>query len=327
MRFRVAFPEAARAVRLGFRQIKGFREDERAAHRERASRRGLRWHRRFDPTHGRLRKDEIERLAEAGALEPLVPGRRNAVWQARAPRVAGLFAKIDLIEPGVVLPPLRAAEQLLLDYERKGLSVSDHPMRHLRDRLSDEGSGHGGGVCAQAEQGRPVSVAGLVLSRQQPAHRERRRVHHPRGRNGLREPDPVAERLRTAALDRAPRAAHAGRRQGRTRSRSDPLRGAHRAPPTLTRRAPRAPRSTGLQAAPAVAGFSLIRGAPPARARGSRRAGTVCAGGARTGVAGGRPLRRRTADRRRRSRRGLGRQAARRRRLRRDQDACCQLRP
>ena len=160
-------PEAARAVRLGFRQIKGFREA--SARRIESA--------RVDAAFGGiddlirrtgLRKDEIERLAEAGALESLVPGRRNAVWQARAPRVAGLFTKIELIEPGVVLPPLRAAEQLLLDYERKGLSVSDHPMRHLRDRLRTRGVVTAAEL-AQAEQGRPVSVAGLVLSRQQPA--------------------------------------------------------------------------------------------------------------------------------------------------------------
>ena len=94
-------PEAARAVRLGFRQIKGFREA--SARRIESA--------RVDAAFGGiddlirrtgLRKDEIERLAEAGALESLVPGRRNAVWQARAPRVAGLFTKIELIEPEIV---------------------------------------------------------------------------------------------------------------------------------------------------------------------------------------------------------------------------------
>ncbi|MCE7891982.1 MAG: error-prone DNA polymerase, partial [Sorangiineae bacterium PRO1] len=114
-----------------------------------------------------LRKDEIERLAESGALEPLVPGRRNAVWQSRAPRVGGLFEKLDVVEPRVVLPPLRAAEQLLLDYGRKGLSVSDHPMRHLRERLRLRGVLTAAEL-PEAEQGGRVSVAGLVLTRQQP---------------------------------------------------------------------------------------------------------------------------------------------------------------
>ncbi len=163
---RSPFPEAARAVRLGLRMIKGLSE-ARARRIERA--RAEAPFCSIDDLIRRteLRKDEIERLAESGALEPLVPGRRNAVWQSRAPRVGGLFAKLDVVEPRVELPPLRAAEQLLLDYGRKGLSVSDHPMRHLRERLRARG------VLTAAElpgarQGSRISVAGLVLTRQQP---------------------------------------------------------------------------------------------------------------------------------------------------------------
>jgi error-prone DNA polymerase len=114
-----------------------------------------------------LRKDEIEALAEAGALEGLVTGRRQALWRVKAPRVAGLFEALDFVEPEVELPPLRAAEQLILDYGTKGLSVNDHPLRHLRARLQKR-------RVIRAEdlvhlgKGTRVSVAGLVLSRQRP---------------------------------------------------------------------------------------------------------------------------------------------------------------
>ena len=159
-------PGAARAVRLGFRLIKGLAKDSAA--RIELARQSQAFRSLDDLMHrARLRKDEIERLAEAGALEPLVPGRRNAVWQARAPRVGGLFARLDVAEPRVALPPLRAAEQLLLDYGRKGLSVADHPLRHLRKRLSAR-KVLTAAELPRAEQGSRVSVAGLVLTRQQP---------------------------------------------------------------------------------------------------------------------------------------------------------------
>jgi len=160
------FAEARRAIRLGFRLVKGL-SDKTAARIVTARR-----ERPFSSLHDlivrtALHKDDLERLAEAGALEPLVPGRRNALWKARAPRVGGLFERTAVVEPEVALPPLRAAEQLLLDYGRKGLSVSDHPMRHLRERMRARGVVTAEEVL-KARQGDRVSVAGLVTCRQQP---------------------------------------------------------------------------------------------------------------------------------------------------------------
>jgi error-prone DNA polymerase len=115
----------------------------------------------------RLKKDEVEALAEAGALEALVPGRRNALWSARAPRSDGLFRELSIREPSVTLPALSAPEQLVLDYHRKGLSIHDHPLRHLRDRLSKRGVVTNA-TLGTLQRGQRVEVAGLVLSRQQP---------------------------------------------------------------------------------------------------------------------------------------------------------------
>ncbi|MBI3203417.1 MAG: error-prone DNA polymerase [Myxococcales bacterium] len=160
-------PDAARAVRLGFRLVKGLAEA--SARRIEVARAEAAFSSIDDLIRrAALRKDEVERLAEAGALESLTPGRRNAVWQSRAPRAPGLFARLELGEPRVVLPPLRAAEQLMLDYERKGLSIVDHPMRHLRARLEARGVITAAEL-PQQKQGRAISVAGLVLTRQQPA--------------------------------------------------------------------------------------------------------------------------------------------------------------
>jgi error-prone DNA polymerase len=154
-------------LRLGFRLVKGF--SEKTALRVEA----VRAERAFDDLDDfrrrtTLRSDELAALAEAGAFETLVAGRRQALFRARAPRVGGLFTEARYDEPEVRFPPLRAAEMLLLDYRQKGLSVSDHPMCHLRHALAARGTVTAKELASVAH-GRPVSVAGVVITRQQPA--------------------------------------------------------------------------------------------------------------------------------------------------------------
>lgn len=158
-------PGARRALRLGLRLVKGL--GEAAARRIEAARTTA--FRSLEDLRDRaaLAKDEIEALAEAGALEALCPGRRQALWKARAPRLEGLFAHRDSNEPTVTLPALRGAEQLLLDYGRKGLSVSDHPMNYWRQRLRKQGVVRAADL-VYLKKGTPVKVAGLVLNRQRP---------------------------------------------------------------------------------------------------------------------------------------------------------------
>jgi error-prone DNA polymerase len=154
------------ALRLGLRLVKGM--GEAAARRIEAARAEWRFANLEDVIRrAELRKPEIEALAEAGAFRSLVDERRQALWQARAPRVQGLFVKSRWQEPHAELPALRPAEELLLDYQRKGLSVDDHPLCYLREKLKQRGA-----ITARellhAARGKPVALAGLVLSRQQP---------------------------------------------------------------------------------------------------------------------------------------------------------------
>lgn len=65
------------------------------------------------------------------------------------------------------LPGLTSAEQLVLDYEHKGLSVSDHPLRYYRRSLKKLG-GRTAFDLAYLKHGSPVCVGGLVLNRQRP---------------------------------------------------------------------------------------------------------------------------------------------------------------
>jgi error-prone DNA polymerase len=155
------------ALRLGLRLVKGIGES--VARRIEAVRSEWRFANVDDVARRcELRKDDVEALAEAGAFESLTPSRRTALWQARLPRTPGLFVEKALLEPAARLSELRAGERLLLDYRHKGLSVGDHPMCHLREKLNVRRV-----VTAkqlfECQQGQRVEVAGVVTCRQMPA--------------------------------------------------------------------------------------------------------------------------------------------------------------
>jgi error-prone DNA polymerase len=155
-----------RELRLGFRLVKGLSEVSGRRIADARSERG------FDGLEdvrrrARLAKDELDALAEAGAFESLLRGRRQALWSARSPRVPGLFADARFEETNVSLPPLGEVGELVLDYRRKGLSVDDHPLRHMRAAL-DERSVVTASKLREIEHGTLINVAGLVLCRQQP---------------------------------------------------------------------------------------------------------------------------------------------------------------
>jgi error-prone DNA polymerase len=154
-----------RALRLGLRQVKGL--SEKCALRIMQARHERPFSSLNDAARRAvLRDDEFERLAEAGAFETLHPGRRQALWRARAPRAPGLFEGKSFVEPEIRLPELRASETLMLDYQHKKLSVGDHPMRHWRARLGSRVISAEG--LKAHKKGDLVSIAGVVICRQQP---------------------------------------------------------------------------------------------------------------------------------------------------------------
>lgn len=161
------------AVRLGFRQIKGFSEDDGQAV-ERARGTGFDSVRDLWLRTG-LSPAALERLALADAFRSLGLDRRNALWAVRALRRAGdkddlpLFARVATpeLEPDVRLPPMRIGEHTVEDYRWLHLSLKAHPVSFLRidlDRLRILRNEQ----LASISSGRRVSVAGLVLVRQRP---------------------------------------------------------------------------------------------------------------------------------------------------------------
>jgi error-prone DNA polymerase len=164
-----AFPSSCSisplSIRVGLRQVRGLGES--AGRRIETARAEQVFASVEDLTaRAKLDKDELGALAEAGALEPLVAERREAIWKVHAPRAEALFEGVHVDEPSPGLQPLTRAEQLMLDYTRTGLSVSDHPMRLARQTLPSRVKSAREVALLPARS--RVSAAGLVICRQRP---------------------------------------------------------------------------------------------------------------------------------------------------------------
>ncbi len=157
----------AGAIRVGLRVIRGLAEA--TGRRIEACRKERPFASVEDLTdRAKLDSREVELLAEAGALEGLIAGRREAIWKVQMPRRRDetLFAGVEVVEERPMLAPLSRAEQLAFDYERTGMSVTDHPMALARTTLPE--SIKSSRELATIQHGRRVSTAGLVICRQRP---------------------------------------------------------------------------------------------------------------------------------------------------------------
>jgi error-prone DNA polymerase len=114
----------------------------------------------------RLHRGEVSALAEAGAFAVWGMGRREALWKGAAPRGEGLFAGLALGDGMPALPQVTRAQQLMLDYERTGISVADHPMRLWRDKLPR--AIKSSLELGKMSHGQSVVTAGMVICRQRP---------------------------------------------------------------------------------------------------------------------------------------------------------------
>ena len=120
----------------------------------------------------RLRKNELDVLAEIGALNSLGEKmhRREALWQVESVwRPKGpLFEGQDeaLPDPGP-LAPMRPLERLEADYRGSGLTVGKHPMYYIRGQTAGLGILSSREVEAGSD-GQRVRVAGAVITRQRP---------------------------------------------------------------------------------------------------------------------------------------------------------------
>lgn len=161
------------AVRLGFRQIKGFSKEE-AALIEKVRDDGFDSVRDMRARTG-LSYTGLERLANADAFGSLGLSRRDALWAIQGlDKVKGddqlpLFAHhADLQkEAEVSLPRMPLGEEVAYDYKTLKLSLKKHPVAFLRPWLKRSGYVVNEDLRDLRPGGR-VSVSGLVLVRQRP---------------------------------------------------------------------------------------------------------------------------------------------------------------
>ena len=117
-----------------------------------------------------LRKDELNRLAEIGALNPLEgQHRRDALWQSQRAilPVGPLLGQLEETGEPSPLVPMDHEERLWADYRGTGLTVGRHPIAWRRIEMNALGvvpAMH----LERIPDGRVVRIAGSVIVRQRP---------------------------------------------------------------------------------------------------------------------------------------------------------------
>lgn len=164
--------KASLALRLGFSRVDGFHEDWANAVVE------ARRNNAFTSIEDLARRATLparalRKLADVDAFGALAASRRDALWEVRRTPATQLplfgFANAPEIgrEPDAHLPAMPLSEEVMADYQTARLSLKGHPMQFLRDALARKGVV----TCADANalpDGKKVSVAGVVLTRQRP---------------------------------------------------------------------------------------------------------------------------------------------------------------
>ena len=166
---------SAKAVRLGFHEIKGLKQDQAELLVEKrgsgyGSVRDL-WLRT------RLPISALEKLAEADSFQSLGLNRRKALWAVRGlvgtdgSETLPLFERLEPppsrndMETGLPLMPV--SENVVHDYRTMSFSLKAHPVSFMRQQLDRRGIVRCGDL-ERKRNGQRVEVAGLVLVRQRP---------------------------------------------------------------------------------------------------------------------------------------------------------------
>lgn len=156
------------ALRLGLRQIRGFRQEDAVRLEQARATRAF-----ADAADLCLRAGLDGRardlLADAGALAALAGHRYQARWEVAAVQAQlPLFAGIEPTpEASVQLEAPSVAEDLFADYQSVGTTLGPHPLTLLRRRLDGLGC-RSSRALDGVEHGDTINVAGLVVGRQRP---------------------------------------------------------------------------------------------------------------------------------------------------------------
>jgi len=160
-------------LRLGLRQIEGFREDWWKGGIALSRGNGFAG---FDSfiRRCRLPKHALVILAEADCFRSLDLDRRESLWMVRRlpdddalPLFASQYVEDLPEEITAPLPLMPLTEHTIADFQMMRLSLRAHLMQFLRDVFRAEGSLSCAEIAA-AKDGAPASCAGIVITRQMP---------------------------------------------------------------------------------------------------------------------------------------------------------------
>jgi error-prone DNA polymerase len=158
------------ALRLGFREVKGIREDEMEIL---VNARGDGYQSITALRDVGVSLAALEKLADADAFRSMGMDRRKALWEVSALQdmPVELFkgqASESVLETQVELPLMSKGEHVVQDYNTVGLSLKAHPVSFVRSQLDMLNIRSCNAINNDSTNGQLVKVAGLVLVRQRP---------------------------------------------------------------------------------------------------------------------------------------------------------------
>lgn len=155
-------------LRLGFRQVKGLREDEIELL---LAGRAEGYKSVYEVRKAGLSEASLESLADADAFRSIGQDRREALWDSSTqdkPLFLFDVQQSSKTEEGKIsLPEMSLSEHVVQDYETMALSLKAHPISFVREQL-EALKVLSASQLSTAQDGDLVKVAGLILVRQRP---------------------------------------------------------------------------------------------------------------------------------------------------------------
>jgi error-prone DNA polymerase len=157
------------ALRLGFRQVSGLREEDMKVLIKGRKKRYTSIHQLRETG---LSEDALEKLADADAFRSIGYDRRKALWEVstkdhQPQSLISSQSIYNTIEERISLPEMTLSEHVVHDYATTSLSLKAHPVSFVRKQL-DQLHVRSNASLEKAKNGDYVKVAGLILVRQRP---------------------------------------------------------------------------------------------------------------------------------------------------------------
>ena len=156
-------------LRLGFRQVKGLREEDMKVlvKSRKASYKSV-----HELREAGLSDAALEKLSDADAFRSIDLDRRNALWNTSTQdhQPNSLYTENHIKDPAeaqISLPDMTLSEHVVHDYATTSLSLKAHPVSFVREELN-RFRVLTASALATAKEGDLVKVAGLILVRQRP---------------------------------------------------------------------------------------------------------------------------------------------------------------